>query len=258
MTWIKLDDKTPRHPKVAGLSDRAKWAWLSSLCYASEFLTDGAVPTAFLVTVPRRVQDEIVGAGLWRDTNGAIEIHDYLEHQRDKASIRQQRDKNKNRQQRFRHGSSHADGNADGNAARNGVTNAPVTLLEESRRELEKKEPIQKTAQRPRSDRFDEWYAAYPKKVGKGAALKAWERIRPDAATVDRMLDALKWQRNQPNWLKDNGEFIPNPATYLNAARWEDEPFFTSTRASVSSIAAPSSSLRIIDEMEAAKRNGTR
>ena len=64
MTWIKLNDNAPRHPKIAGLSDRAFRAWVNSLCYASEFLTNGALPVAFLVTVPRRVQDELIGAGL--------------------------------------------------------------------------------------------------------------------------------------------------------------------------------------------------
>ncbi len=97
MTWIKLDDKTPRHPKVAGLSDRAKWAWLSSLCYASEFLTDGVVPMAFIVTVSRRLREEIVAAGLWREAGNQIVIHDYLDHQTSKESVQKERRRNRER-----------------------------------------------------------------------------------------------------------------------------------------------------------------
>jgi uncharacterized protein YdaU (DUF1376 family) len=87
-------------------------------------------------------------------------------------------------------------------------------------------------------DRFDAWWSAYPKKTGKGAALKAWTKIRPSDTTVAAMLNALEWQRNQPQWQKDGGAFIPNPATYLNQSRWEDEPFFASAEPTSVSIAA--------------------
>ncbi|MFN0314758.1 MAG: hypothetical protein ACKVQA_06960 [Burkholderiales bacterium] len=71
---------------------------------------------------------------------------------------------------------------------------------------------------------FDVFWAAYPRKTAKGAARKAWAKLAPDAATVQKMLDALNWQRNQPQWMKDGGQYIPMPATYLNQERWEDEP----------------------------------
>lgn len=80
----------------------------------------------------------------------------------------------------------------------------------------------QTTVASPRvSDGFDAFWALYPKKVSKGAAEKAWGKLRPP---VEQVLSALDWQRSQPNWVKDNGQFIPNPATYLNAKGWEDEP----------------------------------
>lgn len=72
---------------------------------------------------------------------------------------------------------------------------------------------------------FDAFWALYPKKVSKGAAEKAWGKLHPP---VEQVLSALDWQRKQPSWVKDNGQFIPNPATYLNAKGWEDEPI-TST-----------------------------
>ena len=37
------------------------------------------------------------------------------------------------------------------------------------------------------------------------------------------LLDALDKQVRSPQWKKDNGEFIPHPATWLNGKRWEDE-----------------------------------
>jgi hypothetical protein len=43
-------------------------------------------------------------------------------------------------------------------------------------------------------------------------------------ALLARMLKAIEWQRAAEDWQKDKGKFIPYPATWLNDARWEDEP----------------------------------
>lgn len=74
---------------------------------------------------------------------------------------------------------------------------------------------------------FTEFWQAYPRKVGKGAAEKAWAKASPDLQAV---LTALVWQTKQDGWTKDGGAFIPHPGTYLNQRRWEDEkPATTST-----------------------------
>ena len=52
-------------------------------------------------------------------------------------------------------------------------------------------------------------------------AAKAWEKQKPD---IDQVLNALAWQTVQPNWTKDGGQYVPNPATYINQQRWLDEP----------------------------------
>jgi hypothetical protein len=96
MTWIKLDDKAHRHPKIDGLSDRAFRWWIRGLSYASEFLTDGELPYPFLRTVPRKVQDELRHGQLWKtDESGTVHIHDYLEHQTDRASVVRERERNR-------------------------------------------------------------------------------------------------------------------------------------------------------------------
>lgn len=72
-------------------------------------------------------------------------------------------------------------------------------------------------------DTFKQFWGAYPRKVGKGAARKAFTRAQ-SLTTLDTILTALAWQRTQPQWIKDGGEFIPHPATWLNQERWDDEP----------------------------------
>ncbi len=73
---------------------------------------------------------------------------------------------------------------------------------------------------------FDRFWLAYPRKIGKGAARKSYEKAlrridEPDAGEqISKALEAAKraWaKRNDP-------EFIPHPATWLNQDRWEDEP----------------------------------
>jgi uncharacterized protein YdaU (DUF1376 family) len=73
------------------------------------------------------------------------------------------------------------------------------------------------------SELFDEFWSAYPRKVGKDAALKAFEKRKPDRELLGRMLTAVALQKQSPGWLKDGGEYIPHPATWLNQGRWQDE-----------------------------------
>lgn len=70
---------------------------------------------------------------------------------------------------------------------------------------------------------FDQFWTAYPKKTAKQTALKAFAGIRPDSELLTVMLSALDRQKKTPDWLKDGGQFIPYPATWLNGRRWEDE-----------------------------------
>ena len=67
---------------------------------------------------------------------------------------------------------------------------------------------------------FEEFWQAYPKKVGKDAAAKSWSKVK---ARIDDILPALTWQKESDQWRRNDGQFIPNPATYLNQGRWQDE-----------------------------------
>ena len=40
---------------------------------------------------------------------------------------------------------------------------------------------------------------------------------------MNEILSALQWQTTQEQWTKDKGQYIPQPATYINQHRWEDE-----------------------------------
>lgn len=70
---------------------------------------------------------------------------------------------------------------------------------------------------------FDRFWAAYPRRTAKKAARKAFDRIGATPELVDRMVAALEAQQQQPQWQKDDGQFIPHASTWLNGERWEDE-----------------------------------
>lgn len=67
---------------------------------------------------------------------------------------------------------------------------------------------------------FDEFWTAYPKKVGKQSAKKAFEKVN---APLETLLSAIERQKRSSQWSKDGGQYIPNPTTWLNQGRWEDE-----------------------------------
>ena len=68
---------------------------------------------------------------------------------------------------------------------------------------------------------FDRFWEAYPKKVGKEAARNAFRRVR--GVSIETILQAIARQKDSRQWREENGRFIPNPATWLNQGRWEDE-----------------------------------
>jgi hypothetical protein len=72
--------------------------------------------------------------------------------------------------------------------------------------------------------RFAEFWQLYPKKVGKASCLKAWQKLKPDAELFEHIMNALSRQKASEQWQREGGRFIPNPLTWLNQGRWDDEP----------------------------------
>lgn len=90
-------------------------------------------------------------------------------------------------------------------------------------REEKPSRTLGKRVRRDSSGMFDAFWASYPRKVAKEAARKAWDKIGPDEELVGRMVAAVKAQAATEQWRRDGGRFIPHPATWLGARRWEDE-----------------------------------
>jgi predicted phage replisome organizer len=90
---------------------------------------------------------------------------------------------------------------------------------------LEEDKDIDKELDKDKEDiyPFDEFWKAYPKKKAKEAARKAWVKLKPDETLGKEIIQAVVESAKTKDWLKENGKYIPYPATYLNGKRWEDE-----------------------------------
>ncbi len=102
----------------------------------------------------------------------------------------------------------HTEGNADG------MHRAPVPSPQSP--------DTKPNTPKPPPDGFDDFWSAYPKKVGKPAAIKAFRSAKINGH-MPQVLADIEEKAASELWTKAGGQFIPNPATYLNQRRWEDE-----------------------------------
>lgn len=72
-------------------------------------------------------------------------------------------------------------------------------------------------------DGFAKFWSLYPKKVGKPAAMRAWKSAKLNKDDIAVLMNDVDVRCESDGWTKANGQYIPNPSTYLNQRRWEDE-----------------------------------
>lgn len=79
----------PQNPKVRSVSTAARWAYVSSICYAGLNRTSGVIPKASLsmVDATTKIADELLAAGLWEPHPAGWYVHDFLKYNRSKEKI---------------------------------------------------------------------------------------------------------------------------------------------------------------------------
>jgi hypothetical protein len=70
---------------------------------------------------------------------------------------------------------------------------------------------------------FAEFYAAFPKRRDKDKARAAWNKLNPDPELRATIMAAVDAWSLADDWTKENGKYVPYPATWLNGRRWNDE-----------------------------------
>lgn len=114
MTWFRVDDGFPEHPKLAELEhDPRLWAealavWMAAGCYCNRNLTDGEITHGRLRRLTplgvraERVAVELVRIGLWEKIADGYRFHDWHDYQPTSDEVSQKRADAADRQRRSR------------------------------------------------------------------------------------------------------------------------------------------------------------
>lgn len=81
-----------------------------------------------------------------------------------------------------------------------------------------------KKPKKPDDPGFVRFWEAYPCKVAKQDAIKAWKKINPSSELVDEIVSGVEKWKKSDQWTRDGGRYVPYPATFLNGQRWAEAP----------------------------------
>ncbi len=100
----------------------------------------------------------------------------------------------------------------------------PDTLIPDSLTTAVKAKRSRGSEGKPRGEAegFNAFWTAYPRKVAKQNAMKAWQKLNPAQPLQAIILQAVESQKASGQWQREGGQFIPYPATWLNGQRFED------------------------------------
>lgn len=77
-----------------------------------------------------------------------------------------------------------------------------------------------KTTPAWKPERFEGFWAYYPRGENRMGAVRAWDKLKPDDALIETIGRALQVLKASPAWR--DGVGIPYASTFLNGRRWED------------------------------------
>lgn len=94
---------------------------------------------------------------------------------------------------------------------------------------------------------FSAFWLVWPHKVAKAAAIKAWlklgieDRLDREIVVQEEIIPAVQRQTEAYGWGREDGEYMPNPATWLNARRWHDaiDPARAARRKQLARVQSP-------------------
>ena len=215
MSWLKIQAGLVTNKKTARLAGQMKWKKLEAVGFLVSFwiwalencedgqlrdITDSELAFAVGMENMNGILDTLKTSGLV--DSEPLRIHDWPEHQNDylRSKYRKSPEKLEAVQRQYR------------------TSTVPVPDRDRVKRDRVEKE---KQPLFDKSNGFMEFWKVYPRRTGKDAALKSWKVKTPP---LDKCLSTLAWQIKSSQWTKDDGQFIPMPATWINQGRWNDIP----------------------------------
>jgi hypothetical protein len=199
--WFRMYETVLDDPKVQRLPGDTFKGWVNLLCLAKRH--DGVLPEigdiAFALrlseTEVRLLLETLMRAGLIDDGDAGLTPHNW-------GGRQYLSDVSTDRVKRFRE--------RERNVSETVVETPPETETEtEQNREIDS----------AIDDEFGVWYAAYPRKQGRGQAIKAYRQARKKADAAVLLAGIERYKKLKPayaDWRM--------PATWLNGEGWLDQP----------------------------------
>lgn len=215
--WFKFWCSAPSDDDLQALPPATRWAWAAFGAYTKEHGTKGKIivrPSNASLAAQMGVTLESLSETIkvlphidveeGENRNGELTVtwHNWNKYQGDSTVADRQkrwRDKNRNglRGEEIR-----------GDKKRGDKSNSP------------------KGSQADRLEFLvDRVWGIWPKhkRMNKGDLRKALKTRRPDPELFEKILAKIELLKQSSKWTKDGGQFIPYPASWINAEGWEDE-----------------------------------
>jgi hypothetical protein len=236
MPWFKVDDDLAFHRKIVAAGNAATGLWVRSGSWSAQQLTDGFIPGHMVPLLGTAAQAaRLVKVGLWLEVDGGFQFHQWNENGRQptSASVRESRERAAERQAKWRAAKS---ANAQVSEVRNGVTPpfvtpsvTPSVTGAPTRPVPYKEEPsLAPLAE----DQFEAFWKAYPRRVERRAAEKAWRAALKRKTTPEQIITAARAYADRTR--DTEPRFVKHPASWLNAGAYDDERPTASVQAPLS------------------------
>ena len=246
MAWFKVDDKLHSHTKAARAGVDAMGLWVLCGSWSADQLTDGFVPDYIALRLDVKARSKaarLVSAGLWNVAEKCGDrgwsFHDWADMQPTRADVESKREQEREKKRRWREKASRgADGRfttgddamspgeslgeSTGDTLGSPVGSPPVSRPDPTRPERNSSPADADERASTIESEFNTWYLAYPRRIGKGQARKAYTGARKKA-DPSALHDAALAFASRCKTTGTDPKFIPHPSTWLNGERWLDQ-----------------------------------
>ncbi len=218
--FAKLAHGFANDPKIVGLSDAAFRAYIESLLYSCQHMTDGFLDARIVTRYGWEGAAEELTANdvepSWVEVEGGYVIHAFCDWQMTTAA--HQKKVEAGRAGGLAKAKLQQSASKPLAGARKVLEqNASKALLEEDiDKDIDKDlTPLALTA-----PSFDDFWQLWPRREGKASAVRAWDKA-VKKITEAELLTKVRAYVASPN--RPEKQFIPHAATWLNGERWNDE-----------------------------------
>ena len=249
MAWLQIDQTIRDHHKILDAADLLEttdahvtgclvllWLW------AIDNAPDGSLAGISDATIARAAKwsgeraafiDALTDVGLLDRTPEGLAIHDWQDRAGnliDRRRADAERKRRERAEKKAREASEHAEDRPAGH---------PTDVRTQSRENQSRQKEEHSRAEGgdplvpPATDgtssaslqdqRFDQFWDAYPRKVGKADARKAWKKAKITAEIFEKIMTSIAASKESDQWQREAGRYIPNPSTWINQGRWDDE-----------------------------------